>query len=525
VTTGILNHLWQSTAFAAVAALLAFSLRSNRASVRYWIWMAASLKFVLPFALLVGIGGRVPVPARAGPAIAAAPVVMAIEQAAQPFVLPAPQAAHAFPAILFILWAAGFIAAIVRWAVQWRRVRSAPQLEPGVFGIFRPALVLPEGIADRVTPEQLRAIVAHELCHIRRRDNLFAAIHMAVEAIFWFHPLIWWIGARLVEERERACDEEVLREGNDPETYAGSILEACKLYLESPLACVSGVMGADLKRRIERIMRDPVGGKLTPSRKLLLVIAAIAVVGAPLAIGLLHAQPAAFEVVSIKPTPPGVNGGMLRPLPGGGLTGTNVTMRLLVKVAYHLQDSQMSGGPPWMNSAPYDIEAKGGGGGGMELMRSKIQALLADRFQLKVHHETRELPVFALEPAKGGLKIQPAQRERAEGDGGYVFGPGRAVSRLAPLSEFASLLSAVVDRPVIDRTGAPGNFDFTLQWTPENYKQPADAGSRPANEPLPDPNGPSLFTALQEQLGLKLEATKGPVDVLVIDSAQKPSEN
>ena len=383
---------------------------------------------------------------------------------------PAPPAANAFPTILLALWAAGFLAAIARWAIEWRRVRSTPQLEPGVFGVFRPVLVLPEGIADRVTPEQLRAIIAHELCHIRRRDNLFAAIHMAVEAIFWFHPLVWWIGARLVEERERACDEEVLRQGNDPETYAESILEACKLYLESPLACVSGVMGADLKRRIERIMRDPIGGKLTMTRRLLLAAAAIAVVGTPLAIGLLHAQPPAFEVVSIKPTPPGVNGGMLRPLPGGGLTGTNVTLRLLIKVAYHLQDSQMSGGPAWMNSAPYNIEAKGGGAGAMELMRLKMQALLADRFQLKVHHETRELPVFALEPAKGGLKIHASERERGEADGGYAWGQGRAVSRLAPLSEFASLLSAVVDRPVIDRTGVSGNFDFTLRWTPEELQ-------------------------------------------------------
>jgi bla regulator protein BlaR1 len=129
-------------------------------------------------------------------------------------------------------------------------------MEPGVVGIFRPVLLLPEGILDRLTPAQLEAIVAHELCHVRRRDNLTAAIHMVVETIFWFHPLVWWIRARLIDERERACDEEVLRLGNQAEVYAESILEACKLYLESPLACVSGVTGSDLKKRIESIMAN-----------------------------------------------------------------------------------------------------------------------------------------------------------------------------------------------------------------------------------------------------------------------------
>ena len=107
---------------------------------------------------------------------------------------------------------------------------SAPGLvEPGVFGIFRPVLLLPEGIAERLDQAQLEAILAHELCHIRRRDNLTAAIHMAVQATFWFHPLVWWLGARLVDERERACDEEVLRLGNKPQVYAEGILNVCKL--------------------------------------------------------------------------------------------------------------------------------------------------------------------------------------------------------------------------------------------------------------------------------------------------------
>ena len=115
------------------------------------------------------------------------------------------------------------------------------------------------------------------MCHIRRRDNLAAALHMFVEAIFWFHPLVWWIGSRLIDERERACDEEVLRLGSEPQVYAEGILNVCKFYLESPLPCASGVTGSDLKKRIEAIMTNRIAHRLTTARKVLLASAAIAV--------------------------------------------------------------------------------------------------------------------------------------------------------------------------------------------------------------------------------------------------------
>jgi len=115
---------------------------------------------------------------------------------------------------------------------------SSPlRLEPGVFGVREPVLLLPEGITDRLTAPQLEAIVAHEMCHVRRQDNLTAALHMVVEILFWFHPLVWWIRARLVAERERACDEEVLRATAKPAVYAEGILNVCKFYIESPLVC------------------------------------------------------------------------------------------------------------------------------------------------------------------------------------------------------------------------------------------------------------------------------------------------
>jgi beta-lactamase regulating signal transducer with metallopeptidase domain len=163
---------------------------------------------------------------------------------------------RSYASAALFLWFCGCAAIAACWATRWKRMQelrmratplrirsgiasavpimSAPGLvEPGVFGVFRPVLLLPAGIAERLNQSQLEAILAHELCHVRRRDNLTAAIHMAVQAAFWFHPLVWWLGARLVDERERACDEEVLRLGNKPQVYAEGILRVCKLYVES----------------------------------------------------------------------------------------------------------------------------------------------------------------------------------------------------------------------------------------------------------------------------------------------------
>ena len=136
---------------------------------------------------------------------------------------------------------------------------SSARLEPGVFGIFRPVLLLPDGLSEHLTQAQFDAIIAHELCHVRRRDNLTFAIHMMVEALFWFYPLVRWIGIRLIEERERACDEAVLRMGSDPQDYAEGIVTVCKFYLKSPLACVSGVTGSGSQTGVETIMLNRVG--------------------------------------------------------------------------------------------------------------------------------------------------------------------------------------------------------------------------------------------------------------------------
>ena len=313
--TSVANHLWQSTLFAAAVGLLSLALRKQRAQVRYGLWLAASVKFLVPFALLISMGSQFE---WRTPAITQSRLPAAMEEISQPFASSSPAPLLAMPVganrvstVLFVIWVCGFTVVVFSWLVRWRHVRAAVRaaaplplagmpvrvisspvpLEPGVFGIFRPVLLLPEGILERLTPAQLEAILEHELCHVRRRDNLAAAVHMTVEAIFWFHPLVWWIGSRLMEERERACDEEVLRDAAEPEVYAEGILNVCKYYVASPLRSVSGVTGSNLKKRIEEIMTRRSVYNLSRGKKLVLAGAGMVAVGLPIAIGILNAPP------------------------------------------------------------------------------------------------------------------------------------------------------------------------------------------------------------------------------------------
>src|SRR5688572_3797903 len=307
----VANHLWQSTLFVAAVWLITLALRKNRAAVRHSLWVAASIKFLIPFALLVRIGTLFQWPA------VRASQVSALAAIGQPFgdsSVSIPIGATSWWGatgwtILLYVWIFGFVASMLWWAVQWLRLRrtvreatavnmNVPiptrvhggQLEPGVVGIFTPVLLLPEGIADHLSPAQLQAVLAHELCHVRRRDNFTATIHMFVEALFWFHPVVWWMRLRLIDEQERACDEEVLRLGGDPQVYAESILKVCESYLTSRSMCVSGITSSNLRKRIGDIMRNRNALRLSFSKALLLAVAAIAAVAAPVLMGIAGAQ-------------------------------------------------------------------------------------------------------------------------------------------------------------------------------------------------------------------------------------------
>jgi bla regulator protein BlaR1 len=593
------NHLWQSTVFAAVAALLTLLLRKNHARTRYWLWLAASLKFLLPFALLVAAGARLQW--KQAPA-AKSQVSIVMDQITQPF---APAAAQHAPAILapadpglamrmlplavLAVWLLGFGALLIFWFLRWRRIAQAIReskplessrelellrgleqslglgrttrlvsgsaaLEPGIVGIVRPVMFLPAGIATRLNDSQLSAVMMHELCHLRRRDNLAAVLHMLVESVFWFHPLVWWMGARLIDERERACDEEVLAHGSEPQAYAEGILKVCEFYLETPLVCVAGITGSNLKKRIEAIMIHRITRKLELGKKLLLTAIAAAALIAPIVFGLFHpaqslaqttqtagGTTAGFESVFIQPN---TTGKAMPPFkivagPDGNFVGfkfsnaefraTHATLPQIIRMAYGVLDFQITGGPDWLNREKYDVAAKflnsmddakfwslpqDEQNSRMDQRRLELQALLADRFRLVVHRETRQLPIYSLTIAANGPKFRDARAGDTYSDGfklrnGTAIGSGLWVPQNGVLlgqgvstRALAAHLSQQLGRIVVDNTGLSGKYDFRLQFAP------GKDGS------------PSLLSALPDQLGLQLVPQTGPVEMIVVDRAE-----
>ncbi len=613
----VANHLWQSTLFAAVAALVAISLRKYQARTRYWVWFAASIKFVVPFSLFINLGRLWPALHTSSTTTQPA-TLYAIDVASQPFTfLPSSAPAEVFGAgahnsvsaltghlpVILAIWTLGFLFVLVRWWKRWHRIAAAIQHavpvhsgcefdavrslshhisfqeqvsivisetlhEPGVFRILRPVLVWPAGFSERLTDAELEAIVAHELCHLRRRDNLFAALHMLIEAIFWFHPLVWWLETRLVNERELACDETVIAIGHAPQTYAESILKACEFCIESPLACISGVTGADLKKRIVRIMTRTIAERLGAGRKALLVSVTVLAILGPIVFGVMNAPRVhaalledlgdeklpSFEVATIKPSHSSENRRRMMMTPGK-LTIENMPLKSLIEFAFDARsDAQVTGGPDWINSENYIIEAKEDETQAAALeklspeerakqVRLMMQSLLIDRFKLKVSRATKETAVYALVIAKGGPKLTPSSQStpapetpgpagpRMMRPGIMMNGRGELKGTDTPMSLLADILSRQREaegRVVLDRTGLTGNYDWSLHWSPEAPApafKGADADVPADRSPGPDGSGPTLFTALQEQLGLKLESQKGTVETIVVDSVEKPSEN
>ena len=354
----VVDHLWQSTLIAAAAAGLAFALRRQAAGVRYWIWFAATLKFLVPFAALSTLGSelswRVAEPGTSATATRWSDIA---ERVVQPMgamrevpaaIEPQPERSGALaqptwnaiadryregvnedfaessalagalraqlPAIAVAVWLLGALTVLAVWAARYRWLRvlarnavpvtiDLPEargidirmtdatIEPGLFGIRRPILLLPAGIADRLSRDELAAVIRHERCHLQRRDNLTALQSMLVAVLFWFYPVVWWVGARLVEERERACDEAVLAAGVDGRVYARGILEVCSVYVRSPLACAAGVGGGRLQRRIREILEGRRPAALGMLPKVALLGMPLLLLLLPFGAGLMTAAP------------------------------------------------------------------------------------------------------------------------------------------------------------------------------------------------------------------------------------------
>jgi len=239
-----------------------------------------------------------------------------------------------------------------------------------------------------------------------------------------------------------------------------------------------------------------------------------------------------FEVASVKPSAPEGTGYFMRPLPGGGLQVNGASLKVLISFAYEVRQFQISGESPWVDAERFDIDARTAISGVQAAPDPKddrrkilegLKSLLADRFQLVLHSETREQAVYKLVVNKGGTKFQESKEPR-----GLIrkMSSGMIKGQAVTLDSLALSLSNEVGRRVIDNTGLNGKYDFELKWEPRQPSAIAILAGQTSEVALPaNPDAPSIFTALQEQLGLRLESGKGPVEVLVIDRAERPSKN
>ncbi len=333
------THLVESTVFAALTALLLLALRVRKPSVRHAAWLLVAIKFALPAFLFTGLGGSVhalmpqSIPITwSGPA--SLPAHVSIMPATTPAVKPPVEAA------LLCLWLAGAIFAIGVWLRRWsgrpletvsapaaeaailRRLRilagvrravalrhSTDLIAPGLRGICKPAICIPETLATELEPPEFESVLLHELAHVRRWDNLGSAVVHAIACAFWFYPLLWWIERRIAIEAERACDQLVVGWGAPGESYAAGILKVCRLQIAAPLAGVSGI-GSNLSERIEWIMSKRIGqpGGFLGSVAIAILSAARTV--APFTVGFLarpmlavRSEPVSQTLASIAPPP------------------------------------------------------------------------------------------------------------------------------------------------------------------------------------------------------------------------------
>jgi len=592
--------LVKATLTLAVALAVTGLARRSRAAVRHVLLVTAfAVLLVLPAAsfMMPSRGVRLP----ATPAASSAPVtaVVPVMTSPSPTSLGAQELVDTFrsdsgmtaSALLWTVWGAGALLCLLpvlagTWHVRalrrsgsscargdalLRRLSAEAGLNrsiavrvhesipgPMTYGALRPVVLMPLD-AESWSDDALSRAMIHELEHVRRGDWLSQYMARIVGALYWFHPLVWMARRRLNLEAERACDDAVLRR-SEATAYAHQlVLLAERLASTATPPLLAMAACRDLSTRVRAVLDGAQArgraGVLSVATAIVVAALFIAAVAPLRAVRQVQAlsngaqqPPLAFETASVKPNKSGDEERFTRVDPGGGLTVVNMQLRELITWAYQIQSFQLEGGPGWIASDRFDILAKPErevpSTGEQDPRRMMLRTLLADRFKLVMHKETKELPIFELVLARQDGKLGPQLRPAAVDCAARAAaaragtpppssgppGPGFCGTTMNPVSVrgggatmamLASLLERAAKRLVIDRTGLKGNWDLEVNYTP-------DRSQLPPGVELPssiDPNGPSLFTALEEQLGLKLRPARGPVEVLVIDSVQQPTPN
>jgi uncharacterized protein (TIGR03435 family) len=422
---------------------------------------------------------------------------------------------------------------------------------PAVVGLFRPVVLAPVGALAGLPAEQMEALLLHELAHIRRYDYLVNALQSMVEALLFYHPAVWWVSGHMRSERELCCDDAAVAVTGDAESYARALAVVGAAEHAHYQAAVAAT-GGSLATRVARLLGEPRPASRTHSPAAVGAATALVAITAMAVLG-QTARPQ-FEVASIKPAG-SQRPTQMRDLPGR-LTGRftmNASARVLMETAYHLEPFQIVGGPAWIGSEQYEVDAKAPGNPDRAQIFLMLQSLLEDRFRLQIHRESQEMPVYALVAARRGLKLpppgaggcleetnplpplpEPGSRMQPPGQsptptvrcGGVgvrlVTGGARLTGGKVPMTEFVRALSRVLGRPVTDRTRFSGVFDVNLDFLPDDTT--AGLPAPPPGTISAETASPSIFSAVQ-QLGLRLESTKGQVELLVIDHVERPSAN
>ncbi len=655
----LLHFVWQGAFIGAATASVVWLLRDSSARLRYGIASAAlGVMLVMPVVTLVELStGSVPAAANA----TLDPVPRRDEVAitdSVPFDVARPGAIagvtvrhirmtldQALP-IIVGLWAIGVACLLLRLFGGWQRVRRLHQRSlrlmasaqqpacqrlairlgvvravrvvdsnevdtPTLVGWLRPIILLPLAALSQLTPEQVDAILAHELAHVRRYDVIVNGVQTVVETLLFYHPAVWWISARIRAEREHCCDDIAVEVCGDVVNYTSALVKLEAWRSGHPAFSLSAG-GGSLRGRVRRVLQTRGTGKPACAPGLIsiaLVLMCGVIVGAvqdrtvsrqraltsteipfpmappapslqseppfvslpappsttprprPVMVAAVQAPapaPVAFETVSITPNTSEIVREMMNVWQTDGhYRVRNNWLRLLIAFAYRVAPQNVSGGPSWIDVDRFDIDAKAdtefqlpvtgitrGPGSEPEALVARVRTLLTDRFKLAVHHEAQARPAYALVLASGQLGPQlntttldcraDAEERRRTGilTAPPPWGPKRVcgISSLSfsiisggavTMAQLADILTKRLPQPVVDRTGLSGEFDLDLKWTPDDARRIQPADGRPAFLQI-DPNGPSVFMAVQEQLGLKLEPTTEPIDVLVIDHVEPP---
>lgn len=586
--TALGNHLWHCTIVAVVAAVTALALRPYGAKVRFWIWFAASVKFLLPFSLLLSFGAFTSSLRNPRRTANAPPNSAVAVRVVQPFGLeeftvvqdPAQHRTDRMTLAFLAIWAGGSLLIGLQRCRDWNRLRSSLRtstqsniaanvevristrlIEPSLVGWRRPVLLLPAGIANRLTPSQLNAVLTHEMAHARRKDNLLALVHMFVELLFWFCPVVWWIGARLVAERELACDEEVVQQGIEPRIYAEAIVEVCKSYARSPMMAAPGVTGGGMRQRIEQIMTNCRSREMDRVRTTALASLGLAIFALPIITGAIHAplliaKPVYFESVTVRLCSDLANqrwgggyrfsAGELRTgcLPLADTLGLGLIQRAYVRFGSNGGSPwpaivPVTNKPAWFASELYEITGTAHPNTPQVTMEgAMLRAVLEDRFRLKIRKEAVQVPVYELKsdvartrrsiPDETGCTPMPSIFPPPALPDGQRYctvkislQPPGIYAEAVSLAAFAAALSRLLDRPVIDRTGITDRITVQATFKPD-ATTPGLLGGRDMAHLLLASEAPPLAQAL-EQFGLRLEPSTGPERRLVIDHVERPN--